>query len=229
MSQMTNYAENAYVDHGFRGTVYSKPTVLAVGLLTAAPTEAGGGTEVSGGSYARVALNPSNTNWTATQGGTSGASTGTSGATSNASAITFAGPTANWGTVVAHALYDATTGGNMITWEWLRPAANAYYGAIALASNDTVTAPGHTFSNGDTVICRSIEESPLPGNISADTIVYVISVSGNAFSLSATSGGAAINISTDGAMRILKVTPQVVNNGAPAPSFAPGGLNYIHR
>ena len=38
-----------------------------VGLLTAAPSDNGGGTEVSGGSYARVAVNATLANWAGTQ------------------------------------------------------------------------------------------------------------------------------------------------------------------
>lgn len=80
---------------------------LHVSLHTADPTDAGTGTEVSGGSYARVARAPSNANW-------SGASA-TDGLTDNAAAITFPAPTANWGTVTHLGIWDRATGGNLIT------------------------------------------------------------------------------------------------------------------
>lgn len=73
-------------------------------LFTAAPGEAGGGTEVSGGSYARAQLDPADANWTAPSGG--------NGATDNAAAITFPTPSANWGTVTHVAHMDRATGGN---------------------------------------------------------------------------------------------------------------------
>lgn len=95
MASMSNYLENKLIDHLFRTTTFSQPSVIAIALCTAAPTDASTGatiTEVSGGDYARQTLNPSNSNWTATQGGTSGASSGTGGTTDNASAIVF--PTA---------------------------------------------------------------------------------------------------------------------------------------
>jgi hypothetical protein len=113
MSALTNYAENMIVDHRYRGRTWTKPTAIWFALFTAMPGEAGGGTEVTGGSYARVNLAPSNTNYTATQGGTSGDSSGTSGQTTNAVAITFPAPTANWGTVIGMAEMDASTAGNM--------------------------------------------------------------------------------------------------------------------
>jgi len=88
-----------------------------VALFTAAPSDAGGGTEVSSGGYARVNLPPSDTNWTATQGGTSGVSIGTGGMTSNAVAITFPAPTADWGTVGWFGLFDQA--GALQVWDAL--------------------------------------------------------------------------------------------------------------
>lgn len=79
-----------------------------IGLFTAAPSDAGGGTEVSGGSYARVAVAPLDANWT-------GASA-TSGLTDNAAVITFPVASASWGTVTHVAFFDALTGGNMLFW-----------------------------------------------------------------------------------------------------------------
>ena len=116
MSQASDYLENLLVDHLFRTRTFAKPTALYVGLFTAAPSDAGGGTEVTGGAYARVNLAPSDTNWKATQGGTSGNSSGTSGATANAAAITFPAPTANWGTVSHFGVFDAASAGNLLIW-----------------------------------------------------------------------------------------------------------------
>ena len=116
MANLTDYAENKMIDHLFRAATFTKPTTLYIALFTAAPTDAGGGTEVTGGSYARQALNPSDTNWYATQGGTTGASSGTGGATSNVPEIAFPQASANWGTVVAAAIMESVSGGNMLLW-----------------------------------------------------------------------------------------------------------------
>jgi len=105
-AQASDALENKMVDHLCRSASWTKPTQLNVALFTAAPSDAGGGTEVSSGGYARVNLPPSDTNWTATQGGTSGVSIGTGGMTSNAVAITFPAPTADWGTVGWFGLFD---------------------------------------------------------------------------------------------------------------------------
>ena len=115
MTATTDYLENKIVDWFFRGQAFIPPATIYVAAYTVAPTDAGGGTEVSGGSYARVAITSSLTNWAGTQGaGTTTASTGTNGTTSNNITITFPSPTANWGTIVAIGLFDAASGGNLL-------------------------------------------------------------------------------------------------------------------
>ena len=121
-AQASDYLENKLIDHLFRTGTFAKPTGLYLALFTAAPSDAAGGTEVAGGSYARVNLAPSDTNWRATQGGTSGASSGTGGLTSNAVAITFPAPTADWGTVTHFGIFDASSGGNLLIWDALTAA-----------------------------------------------------------------------------------------------------------
>lgn len=123
MAALSDYIENKIVDWLMRGQAFTPPTPLYVGLLTAAPSDSGGGTEVSGGSYARVSVASSLTNWSGTQAaGSTVASSGTSGTTSNNSPITFPGPTANWGTVTHFGIYDASSAGNLIWWAALTQA-----------------------------------------------------------------------------------------------------------
>lgn len=106
MSAMTDYLEDNIVKHIFRTGSYTKPAALWVRLFTAMPGETGGGTEVTGGSYAAVQRDPLDANWTATAAG--------DGHTDNAAAITFPAPTANWGVIVGFAIADASTAGNML-------------------------------------------------------------------------------------------------------------------
>ncbi len=124
MAAMTDYLENSLRAHCFRTASFAKPTVLAVALFTAAPTDAGGGTEVTGGAYARVNRAPLDANWTA--------ASATDGLTDNAAVITFPAATASWGTVTHFAIFDALTAGNMLIWG-------------ALTASKTVGA-GDTFS-----------------------------------------------------------------------------------
>jgi len=102
----SDYLENELLDHVLGGADYSRPATVYVALYTVAPTDAGGCTEVSGGSYARVAVTNNATNWPAAA----------SGAKANGTEITFPTASANWGTVVAFAILDAATVGNFLYW-----------------------------------------------------------------------------------------------------------------
>lgn len=130
MGMYSDYLENKLIDQLFRGQAFSFPSTLHVALLTAAPSDGGGGTEVVGGSYARVGVVASLANFAGTQGaGTTVASSGATGTTSNNGAITFAAPTANWGAASHFGIYDAATAGNLL-----------FYGALAQTK---------TINNGD--------------------------------------------------------------------------------
>lgn len=115
MPVLSNVAENKILDATFRGVALGAPAALYVALFTATPTAAGGGTEVTGGSYARINLAPTATNWASTGGATTvtNPSVGTSGTTSNNVAITFAAPTASWGVITSFGIFDALSGGNL--------------------------------------------------------------------------------------------------------------------
>lgn len=115
MSAFSDYVENKLTDLLLRGQAFTAPATVYVSLHTSATTDAGGGTEVSGGSYARVAITANLTNWSGTQSaGSTTASSGTGGASSNNGAITFPTPTANWGTVTHFGIWDASSGGNLL-------------------------------------------------------------------------------------------------------------------
>lgn len=79
---------------------------LYIALFTTSNTDSTAGTEVTGGSYARV---QTKTFW--------GAPSGTSPTqVANNAALTFATASASWGTVVSCALFDAATVGNRLLW-----------------------------------------------------------------------------------------------------------------
>ena len=110
MGSFGDYAEAKILDHVLGATTYTPPATVYVALYTATPGDANAsGTEVTGGSYARVAVTNNATNWPAASG-TSPTSK------SNGTTITFPAPTADWGVVVAFAIYDAATVGNELAW-----------------------------------------------------------------------------------------------------------------
>lgn len=115
MAALTNYTENKLLDHIFRTATFTKPTLLYIGLATAAADgEAGTFTEVTGGSYARVARNPLDANWDA--------AVGNNGTTANTASIQFPTATADWGTVTHFVIYDAATVGNALIYAALTNA-----------------------------------------------------------------------------------------------------------
>ena len=115
MAAKTNYLENKIIDWLFRAQSYTPPATLYFALFTAAPSDTGGGTECTGGSYARVGVAASLANFAGTQSaGSTTASSGTGGTTSNNAAITFPAPTGNWGTATHMGVFDASTAGNLL-------------------------------------------------------------------------------------------------------------------
>lgn len=106
MSAASDYLETQVGTHLLRTGSWVKPAAIYVALYTAAPTDAGGGTEVSGGAYARVQHGPSDATW-ALAGGVA----------SNTGAIQFPAPSgANWGTITHFGLFDTVTSGNLLIW-----------------------------------------------------------------------------------------------------------------
>lgn len=101
MSDMSNYLEGKLVEHTFRNVAFTSPTTVYVALFTAvSDAEAGTGTEVSGGSYARQAV-------------TFGAHS--NGTVQNSATVTFPTATADWGTITHFGIFDASSGGNPLT------------------------------------------------------------------------------------------------------------------
>lgn len=101
---MTTFLANKILDHVFSAAAYTAPVNITVALYTAAPSDAGGGTEATGGGYARVSLVNNATNFPAAA----------SGSKSNGVAIDFGTFTADLGTITHVGLFDGST--NLLMW-----------------------------------------------------------------------------------------------------------------
>lgn len=123
-SGKSTYLERKWLDLILSNTAYSIPAAVYIGLWTVTPNAGGTGTEVTGGSYARLSVTNNNTNWPAATGSNPASK-------SNGVDFTFATPTAGWGTITGVSIHDAVSGGNML-----------YYGDL--------TTP-KTVNSGDTV------------------------------------------------------------------------------
>jgi hypothetical protein len=110
MAGASDYLENKLLEHVFKATAYSAPATVYAALYTAAPSDAGGGTECAGGSYDRVAV-------------TFGAAS--AGSISNSAQAAFPTATGSWGTVTAFGIFDASSGGNLLAWNTLTSFAVA--------------------------------------------------------------------------------------------------------
>lgn len=106
MSSATDAEENNILKARFGGSLPTAVATWYVALTTTTPTDSAAGTEVTGGSYARVAVTNNTTNFPAP----------TVGVIANGAAFTFPAPTANWGTVTHFELWDAASAGNRFYW-----------------------------------------------------------------------------------------------------------------
>jgi hypothetical protein len=97
---LTNTFETRVLEWLLTTESATRPTAWYLGLFTGAPGEAGGGTEVSGGSYVREAVVFTVSGDTAT----------------NNAAVEWPVATANWGNITHVAIFDALTSGNMIAY-----------------------------------------------------------------------------------------------------------------
>lgn len=101
MSALSDYAEKLVLDWLMTTGSATRPSGWYVGLFTASPNDAGGGTEVSGSGYSRKSAS---FNAASSPGGT----------TSNSAVVSWTAAGGNYGTVTHIGIFDASTGGNLI-------------------------------------------------------------------------------------------------------------------
>jgi hypothetical protein len=131
---LVNTAEALALDWLFTAAVVTRPTAWYVALFTVAPTEAAGGTEVTGGAYVRMPV-------TFTRSGTAPTQV------ANNANIEWPTATANWGTIVYAAVFDAPTGGNML------PYGDVLNPITSVADPQTInTGNIFRFNAGDLVV-----------------------------------------------------------------------------
>lgn len=210
MGSKSDFLELALLNHVYGGPDYVRAATVYVALFTVAPTDAAGGTEVSGGSYARAAVTNNAINFPAASGGSK----------SNAVAITMAVPSADWGVCVAFGLFDALTAGNLLAWSWLGSDAGKVFTA---AVTDVFTAPAHGYADTQQVRIVAIPGGALPAGVSAGVTYFIRDATADTFKLAATSGGAALDITAAGAGLVATIIPKTINSGDTV-TFAIGAL-----
>lgn len=101
MAALSDHAEALLLDWLMTSGTATRPTAWYVALYTAAPSDSGGGTELSGNGYAREAV-------------TFDAASSPGGTTSNTGAVSFTASGGSWGTITHLGIFDASSGGNLL-------------------------------------------------------------------------------------------------------------------
>ena len=109
MAALSDHAEKLILDWMMTAGAATRPTAWYVALYTAAPSDSGGGTELSGSGYARESV-------------TFEAATSGTGTTSNTGVVVFTADGGDWGSVTHMGIHDAVSGGNLL-----------WHGALAAA------------------------------------------------------------------------------------------------
>lgn len=185
----SNYLEPKLLDHILRATAFTTPATPFLALHDDQPGEAGAN-EVTGGSYARVAL-------------VMNAASGNS-ITNNGNHDFASMPAV---TVTHISVWDAASTGNLLMYGPLGGTANTFTGA---ATGDVCTSYGHGLSNNDRIELTAFPGSALPGGYSETVLYHVISVTTDTFQLSLTQGGGAVTISSNGEGIAYTVVPKAV-------------------
>jgi len=127
---LTNYLENALLEHSTGKTLWTKPTDTYAALYVVAPSDSASGTEVTASDgYARQQIA-----W----------GSASNGAIANSSAINWpssGSATGSWGTIVAVGVSDALTGGNLL---WYGPLSASV--TVGTGDSFSITSGGLTLT-----------------------------------------------------------------------------------
>lgn len=101
MAALSDFAEKLLLDWLMTTGTATRPTAWYLALYTAAPSDSGGGTEVSGSGYSRQAISFD-------------AASSPAGTTQNSALVEFEASGGSWGTVTHIGIFDAATSGNLL-------------------------------------------------------------------------------------------------------------------
>lgn len=169
--------------------------------------DANGSSEVAGGSYARVPVT-----WAAPSSGTRG----------NSGILTVEIPAS---TTVTHLGYwSALTGGTHYGNSPVNPTVDGY-GLVGSngVTIDVATALAHGLTDGKRIALLPCAGDALPGGISAAVLYWVVGAGTDTFSISLTSGGAAVDLTSQGKFYFQSCTPETFA-GAGQLTIAAGAL-----
>lgn len=207
----SDYLEAAQLNEALGGTAFGAPATVYVALYSASPTDAGGGTELSGGAYARASVTNNTTNWPA------------GNPKSNGTTISYSQATADWSRAYSWGIFDALSSGNLLYWGPL--CGTVRTAVVNDVTNDTFFAPSHGYANDTIVRVFTHPQNALPSPLALDTRYYVANTATDTFKLStAAGGGSIVNLTALGFVEVAPDQSIVVTSGGTA-SFAASALS----
>jgi hypothetical protein len=200
MTGLTDYSAQNALNYIVGKTAMPTLPTTYLALFTAVGTDGGTGfTEVSGNNYSRVATSG---DWNAASG--SAPSTITNG-----SALAFSTPGGSWGTVIAWGIYDASSAGNLLAWDYLGnyPWLPAF---VTSASPGVLDVKAHGYSNGDGVVFSNEYGGTAP-SFSQSSFAGLLTVANSTTdSFTVTNSSTGVNTSSTGSGMVRKVASQSV-------------------
>lgn len=119
MAALSDVSEVLLLNYLMTATSVTRPTAWYVALYTGAPSDSGGGTEVSGSGYSRQSV-------------TWATATGAGGTTSNTNAPSFTASGGAFGTVTHIGIHSASSGSGNLLWHGAMTASKT------IADGDTL-------------------------------------------------------------------------------------------
>lgn len=169
---------------------YTRPAnleSLQIGLLSTLPADDGtGAVELVGNNYARVVRAATDANFSLV-----------GDEVSNVADVSFNVLTGSTPDAIGFAVWD---NGNVI--RWAQPFGGAPQSFTFNGATDTLSRVAHGMANNQKARVFALDGLPLPGGLAANTTYYIVGATADTLQLAATEGGAAINITTDGACLI---------------------------
>lgn len=134
------------------------------------------------------------------------AGTPAAGQAGNNGAISI--PIAAGETVVGTALYDASSAGNRLSLDPIGSSVRGV-GSVDAIATDLIQSNGHGLTTDDRVFVRAVMGETLPTGLSITTLYFVLAsgLTTDAFKLSTTSGGSAVDITALGELQFYKTVP----------------------
>ena len=142
----------------------------------------------------------------------------------NNSAVSFGTTSASWGTVLAWGFYDASSSGNLLTWDFLG-GYNWLPFEVASGSNPTFSVKANGYSSNDPIVFTAEYGGTLPsastGTFTGYTVNYVATPATDAINVDTTSGPATpVVLTSSGSGQVRKILQQGILSAGIAVSFA---------